>query len=270
LRKSPKVLATQKITLINSTNQLQNRLNDLESFKSTILAMKLFAADELAIKKLDHKIMQSKEKLTGQDWIDLLNTKSILRQRNLTLIETCAFSLINNNVSLELDSIQKVLLSCGILNYNDEQFYLYLIKNLANVLDKSKSDRDWLVKNEANMLSIINSIGMLQIREKSILDNIGVLLQNSTSSKLITSYIITCGFVCLEPTDKKAFESLIAKVNLDSFSLTSLKGKLLLLNFVSSLCILDRSTDAFLASVLNENFWNEFLDGIYNNCFKLA
>lgn len=262
--RSPRLFGENiKNSLTDSSRLLKNSLNEIEKFSSIILAMRLFPEDPLVVKQLDYKLLQSKEKLNGKDWIDLFNTKSILRQRNMTLIESCAYSLINNKTMLDIDSVQKILLSCGILSYHDEQFYKYLVENLLAILEKNKSNQNWLSQNESNMLSIINSIGMLQVRDKKLLDSICRLLadQKTASSKLIISYVISCGFLSYQPSDKKCFDSLFTKINPESLAANNVKNKLQLLNYVWSLCVLDKTNDDLIAKVLVESFWSEFLNG---------
>ena len=255
-----------KTPLIESSRYLKQNINEIDQFNCILKAMKIFAADQLVTKQLDYKLMQLKDKLTESNWTDLLNTKSILRQRNMTLIESCSYSLINMKAVLDIDALQKILLSCGILSYHDEHFYKYLMENLENILEKkAKSNPNWLNQNESNMLSIISSIGMLQLRDKKVLETICKLLADnkSVSTKLVISYVISCGFVSYQPSDKNSFDELFKRINLKSFVLTNTKDKLGLLNYVWSLCIFDKTTNEMLASVLDENFWSEFVDGDY-------
>jgi len=103
---------------------------------------------------------------------------------------------------------------------------------------------------------------MLQLRDKKVLDTICKLLVNnkSASAKLVISYVISCGFISYQPSDKDSFDALFKRINLKNFVITTSKDKLGLLNYVWSLCIFDKATNEMLASVLDENFWSEFLD----------
>lgn len=261
--RSPRLYGENVRPLINeSTRLLRSNLNEIEKFSNILQTIKMFPLDDVVIKQLDYKILQSKEKLNNKDWIDLLNTKSILRHRNITVIETCAYSLINNKASLDLESIQKIFLSCGVLNYIDEQFLKYLSENLLNVLEKNKSNANWLHENESNLLSIICSIGMLQIRDKKLIDAICKLLaeQKSVSNKLVMNLVVSCGFLRYQPSDKKSFDSLTSQVKLENLSTASQKDKLLYLNYVWSSCILDNTTNEILGLILDENFWSELID----------
>ena len=71
------------------------------------------------------------------------------------------------------------------------------------------------------------------------------------------------GFRSRRWSDKNSFDELFKRINLKSFVLTNTKDKLGLLNYVWSLCIFDKTTNEMLASVLDENFWSEFVDGDY-------
>lgn len=137
--RNPNLFSFQTLDIVRAyTNTVRERLDELDNLQNLKLAMKFFTNEPSIIKKLDNKLLQLSNKLTSLDWVDLLNSKSIYRQRNVSILESCAYNLIKkkDDKALNVESIQKCLLSCGILNYNDDQFYKFLLDSLNEELKK--------------------------------------------------------------------------------------------------------------------------------------
>ena len=88
-------------------DRIKIRLPEIDTFQSFKAAYKLYRNDLLIIKKLDDLLIKATNKLQSQDWIELLNTKSILRQRNLTVLETIAYTVINKTNQGEINMDMK-------------------------------------------------------------------------------------------------------------------------------------------------------------------
>ena len=253
-----------------------DKINQIDNYKSLVLAMKLFAPktkfhqtdqelkkqDTLNVKKIDDRIMKISDNLDWNDWIDLFKTKSILRLRNLNLLEACSFNIIKkcDNSSLSLDKIQTLLLSCGILSFTNEQFYKFLIDKLLEVIKANLNNSGWLKDNETNLLPIINSIGILKLNDKKLLDTLCLFLsQNQLSSNtLATHFVVSCACLDYQPNEK-SFEALRNKLSLSSFKTEERLDKIALLDYVWSLCVLDSASSEFVAAVLKESFWNDLI-----------
>lgn len=226
--------------------------------------MKLFSQEPILIKKLDNKLLQIADGLGVADWVDVLNTKSIFRQRNLSVLESCAYNLIKKKDEklLNIDSIQKCLLSCGILHFHDSQFYKFLLESLTNELNKNESNKNWLEENEKSLSSIISSLGIIQLRDEALLDTLcRVFKNNMDKKKLIINFAISCASLNYEPV-KPVFKSLIANIDVNDFDLSKdRKEKINFLTYVWSLCALNCHNQKFVSKVLGEEFRNSLLEG---------
>ena len=253
-----------------------DKINQIDNYKSLVLAMKLFAPktkfhqtdqelkkqDTLNVKKIDDRIMKISDKLEWNDWIDLFKTKSILRLRNLNLLEACSFNIIEKcgDNLLSLEKIQTLLLSCGILSFTNEQFYKFLIDKLLEVIKANLNDSNWLKENETNLLPIINSIGILKLNDSKLLDTFCLFLsQNQLSSNtLATHFVVSCACLDYKPNEE-SFKALRNKLSLNSFKTVERLDKIALLDYVWSLCVLDRASNEFVAAILKESFWNDLI-----------
>lgn len=250
--------------------QIKKNINQIDNIQSLILANKLFSNEQLVIKKLDDLLIKSSHKLTGQDWVDLLNTKSILRLRNLSLLESCAFSLIDktrkNQFAMDVTSIQKCLLSSGLLNFHDEEFYKFLTDSLNKQLVKN-SNREWLEKMEFEISSAISSLGILQLRDTALIDSICVMLNKVDPvkfQKLIVNFVISCAALYYKPKINNSyaeFDELVSKLKESNFDTADVTNKIKLLDYVWSLCVLNVSKVDLISNVLNDSFLKSILTG---------
>lgn len=254
--RTPQLYKMQLLDTVRGyTNLIRDKLEEIENYTQLKQAMKIFYAESSTTKFLDQKILKLAENLKASDWVDLLNTKSIYRLRDLAILDLCSYNLIKIK-NTDIESIQKCLLSCGILNYHDQQFYKFLLDSLLNEL-KNNESKDWLKKNEKNLLSILSSIGMLQLRDDKLLDFIQYTLEkNPDLSKLIVNFITSCGGLNFRA---KNLDKLKSKINLDSFDLADRKEKVSLINYVWSLCSLDSPDSKLIDHVLGEQFWKDLL-----------
>lgn len=219
--------------------------------------MKLFQNDQLLLKNLEEKIFKLSETLTTDNWIDLLNTSSIIKRRNINVIETCAYNI--NGQKINLASVQKCLLSCGVLNYKDDQFMKFLVNRTNKFLEENLSDSKWVVDNKVNLFSIISSIGMLNIRDTDCLNSFcEILVNNCQDSRLLINLVITCGSLNFKPN---LTEKLVQKIKLTDFNLQKIekREKMFLLNYVWSLCMLNQAKNEFIDVVLRKDFWEEMI-----------
>ncbi len=243
---------------IDILNLIHAKINDLKSFDHLIQAFTIFSADNYVLTFLGDKILQISETLTVENWIALLNTCSIIKYRNLKIIEACAYNISGKNI--DTHSIYKILLSCGILNYkHNSQFLKFLIQRFNELLGESKSNKVWFQDNKIELFSIISSIGMLQLREKVCLNNLSELLNvNCEDPRVIINFIITCGSLNYDPN---GYEKLIAKIKLTDFNKEmDTREKMFLLNYVWSLCMLKQPNKQFISAVLNQNFCNDLVE----------
>lgn len=245
---------------------IRDKVDQLKTYDSIKITMKLFQNDQLLLKNLEEKILKISETLTTDNWIDLLNTSSIIKRKNINIIETCAYNI--NRQKISLASAQKCLLSCGVLNYRDDQFMKFLVNRVNELLDENKSDSKWVLENKVNLFSIISSIGMLNIRDKNCLNNFcEVLVNNCQDSRLLINLIITCGSLNFKP---HLSEKVVEKIKLTDFSFQNMerREKMFLLNYVWSLCMLNQSKDEFIDVVLKRDFWEEMIGNDENELYK--
>ncbi|RNA37044.1 TBRG4 isoform X1 [Brachionus plicatilis] len=256
LLRTPQLYKMQLLDTVRSlTNSIRNRLEEIENYAQLKLATKIFYAEPTTTKRLDQKLLKLAEHLKASDWVDLLNSRSIYRLRDMAILDLCSYNLIKLK-KIDLDSIQKCLLSCGILSYHDQQFYKFLLESLHDQLKRNDS-KDWLKKNEKNLLSILSSIGMLQLRDDKLLDMFQYKLEkDSDVSKLIVTFVTSCGNLNYKV---KNLNKLKSKIDLKSFDLTDRKEKVSLLNYVWSLCSLDSPDSKLIDHVLGEQFWQDLL-----------
>ena len=246
----------------------RTRVTELAKFESILKAMKLFTNERNLMNILDEKILESSEKLTDKNWIELLNKKSILRQRNIKIIEACAYNLMNRKAAMDIDDIQTCFLSSSLLSYNDEQFFKYLLEKFGRMLSAESADAEWLKKNKASFDSIINSIGMLKLRDAAVLNNICSYLANKSNnapSQLLLSFVITCGNLNFMP---KLFEKVFAKLSYKDLRINdsdTVKDKIKTLNFVWSLCILNQVNNDLIGIVMDQTFWQKLIGGKWDD-----
>lgn len=267
LLRSPSLLKGSGLSLARTyTDSIRDRLDEINTFGALKLAMKLFAQEPSMVKLLDTSLHKIADKLSVLDWVELLNTKSIIRQRNLGILELCAYNLIKNREQqqtppLAIESIQKCLLSCGILNFHNGQFYNFLLDNLSTLIKTHERDANWCKFNENNLNSIINSIGILQLRDENLIDSLCLLLKNnSDQKKLLTSFVISCASVNYHPM-RQVFKQIVEEIELKHFNLDDKKEKVNLINYVWSLCLLDCADSKMIATVLDKNFNSSLLKG---------
>ena len=252
---------------------MKSDAQSIEIYSNILTAMKLFSRNVEFVSNLDQKILRLSEQLNVKNWIDLLITKSILRQRDVNILEAAAHQLIaldKEQNKLTLDNVQQALLSCGILSFMDEKFEKHLIGCLSNALKKpdllkKKSETETLLG------SIINSIGMLQIRDTRTLNTLAKYLMDNfgQSQKLLTSFVITCGHLNYNPNTAE-FKQMIKKLNTTTHPMTEKKDKIMFLNYVWSTCLLKCPNTTFMATVLDEQkFYGELLHGTLNLFFSI-
>jgi hypothetical protein len=244
-------------------NHARDNLELLDNITEIKLASKIFAIEPLVIKRLDNLLIKIGEKFNSKDWVEILNVKSINRQRNMVLIDSCAFNImrLKDQEPLDIDSIQKCLLSCGILSFLDVQFFKTIVDSFINVINSKNNQSAWIKQNEQNLISIVNSIGMLQLRDKKLLDTLcSFLAKNiaSISPNLIVKFIISCSHVNYLPGDSAPsndFKRLLEQISVKNFNLEDQKDKINFLNYVWSLCALDLVDPTLVSRVLDESFW---------------
>ena len=238
---------------------LKQSLSQLRDFDSILAALKLFSTDFQTISKIDRRIFQLTDSLTKSNQIDLLNTKSITRQRNSKIIESCIYNLSKNeNLELTMVDIQKCLLSCGILNVHDETFYKFLITKLKDNLKniKTKTDFD---SNETELNSIITSIGMSLLLEQDLINLIAhTLIKFNASPKLLINLVISCAFVNFAP---KNLSEILAQIKPNDFKMADKRDNIIFLNYVWSRCVLDVPDNDLIAKILDEKFSSNLVAG---------
>ena len=252
-----KLINLKKVTDNEILSLIRNKIDELKTYDSIIKTIKLFQNDQQILKSLEDQVLKMSENFTTDNWIDLLNTSSIIKRRNISIIETCAYNINGQNISLA--SIQKCLLSCGVLNYRDDQFMKFLVKRVHKFLDEHESNSKWVNENKVNLFSIISSIGMMNLRDKDCLNSFcNILASNCQDSRLIINLIITCGSLNYNPHSS---DKLVDKINLSDFNLQKMdrREKMFLLNYVWSLCMLKQPKSEFIDAVLKKDFWEEFI-----------
>jgi hypothetical protein len=260
-------IAKEKLDSIDNYSTLKKamKLFTQKASKKTLKSVDVIAQETLIVKKIDEKLLKIQDKLTAVDWVDLMNTKSILRHRNINLIEACAYKLTNFNDSnvMNIDAIQSIFLSCSILSFSNIQFFNFLLNKLLDILKTNDTNSDWIKKNDRTLNAIINSIGILKLKDSKILDTLVVFLDKNLdviSDKLIISLIKSVASLDYKPPDD-GFGRLTAKINKGSFNLNETGEKTLFLDYVWSLCVLQVNNQELVAAVLDETFWKSLIKG---------
>lgn len=261
----------------HARSQIESKLDSLADAKR---ALRTFTSDSDVVARIDLRISQLADKLTLADWIDLFNTKSVLRQRNIALLEICAYNIMkltngdgtSSKLSLQLEHIQKCLLSCGILHYHELTFFKFLADELRKQLEngEEKLPATWMNENETCLLAIINSVGMLQLRDERMLDALGnVLKRHPDRKRLVVSFVQTCGALNYAPST--SFKQIVTSVGNDPLASGHFKlvdndavgvggrERHSYLNFVWSLCLLNEASSYLVASVLEKKFFDSIL-----------
>lgn len=278
-------------TFTQTTDYLRTQLDKLESVGDAKRALKLFASEPAVVQRIDLRISQLADQLSLDQWVDVFNAKSVLRQRNVALLEICAYNIIKHATKnpsqsdasvLKLEHIQKCLLSCGILNYHDATFYTFLVTQLRMLLlneigqsssssssppsPSSSSSSSWIADNETHLLAIVNSLGMLQLRDEKMLDALASLLRLHPErvAKLTISFVQTCGALNYAPPND--FAQIVAAlgdpVSSGHFNLdASGRDRHGFLNFVWSLCVINQANPYLIAAVLERKFFDAILTG---------
>ena len=107
--------------------------------------------------------------------------------------EALAYHLVNFKEEFELTEIKKCFLSFGVLNFYEEQVYSRLLKDLNLLLNKATEESKLL--NDTDFNVILMSIGMLQIHEEKLIDDIcAYLVKNKTehSKMLLLNFVVSC------------------------------------------------------------------------------
>lgn len=248
---------------------LKSDQQNIETFSNMLLAMKLFSHNSDIIRSLDEKVIRQSDKLTTKNWLDLLNTKSILRLRDVNILQACTYQVTNSPDSsaaaaISLEDIQRSLLSCGVLNFFDNQFHKFLLDSLNKLIQGGVGGNKLAktAENEAHLTSIINSMGILMLRQSSLLKNLCKHLHDNylKSNKILVSYVTSCGFLNFKPKVAE-FAKIVQAIdssNIDQCQ--SNKEKLAFLNYVWSTCVLNCPNEKFIAKALDESFWTSLLD----------
>ena len=157
-----------------------------------------------------------------------------------------------------------------MLHYNDETFFKFLLAQLARQLGTAAASEPakWLAAHEASLGPIISSLGMLQLRDEALLDQLTSLLTaggQAAPPQLVVSFVQTCAALAYLPgaaaqsdeqRRKVLREQLIAGVDVSAALATSATRyeKLRFLNFVWSLCCLGAAREDLVAAVLSSTF----------------
>ena len=284
LRKTLAALARDASSLAEISNDLEKfielakkNLDLIDNYSTIKKAMKLFTQnpskntlkpkdvilqEALITKKLDEKILKLQNNLTSTDWIDLINTKSILRHRNQNLLESCVYNLtkLDDENALTIGAIQSLFLSCGVLKVYNVQFLKFLLNKFLKILKTNESNVDWVKENEKNLNLIINSIGILRLKDSETLDALCALLNKNPSfgHKSTINFVKSAASLNYKPPGDD-FIQLLEKINVNSFNLTEIKEQVLFLDFVWSLCVLRVQNPKLVATVLSVKFWNNLI-----------
>lgn len=236
---------------------IANKIHELQNIDSIIKANKLFSTNASVLKTLDETILKLNEQVTTEQWVDLLKVKSMLKIRNVKIIEACAYNITDKKI--DINSIQECLLSSGILKYHDEFFFKFLVQRFKELIDEFKTGQNWVKDNEKILFSIISSLGMLNLRDKYCMNVLCDLLASDChDSRVLINLVITSGSMNYDP---KKIDDVISKIKLADFSdITHKKHKMFLLNYVWSLCMLNRANSDFIKEVLKEDFWQELIE----------
>lgn len=256
------------VLLHEMTDHLRSCLEKLDSVEDAKRALKLFTLEPAMVNRIDMRISQLADKLTLDDWVEVFNYKSVLRQRNVALLEICAYNIIKHQVAsskpLRLEHIQMCLLSCGVLNYHEETFYKFLVEQLRKLCEEQTSDvsNEWMKANEPFLKAIINSIGMLHLRDDKMLDALGRLIKSFPDRvHLGISFVQTCGALNYAPVDfAQIVSSLGDPVASGHFKIEeNSRDRHNFLNYVWSLCALNHANSYLIASVLEKKFFDKII-----------
>jgi hypothetical protein len=222
--------------------------------------MRIFNKDKIALQVLNKKILEMKSKLLPKNWIEILERKSIQRDRDLALLHTCIYQLNNQpTVPFNLLEIQKCLLSIGCMKIvDDETFLKRLTNDLKLYLEKAIADPSQHVE-PTLLTSCIKSIGILSLRDESTLNILCEFLiariarTNYASSAVeLCKSCANCNFV------PKNFDKLTISIKKNNFNSLFKTDPVLFLNYVWSLCVL-KQVDLDLIKIV---FQDQFLADI--------
>jgi hypothetical protein len=269
LKKSTAILKHDEFKLA-LLNEIRNRSTTMTDYQDIISSMYAFQDDNEVMLQLDTCLVAITDSLKEHQWIDILKVKSILRKRNRLILELCAFNIVNiPHNRLTLGDIQQCLLSCGILTLVNNELYKSLIENLSDKLDdfiKNPSQFVSDVESTNNLKSIINSLGMLQILDVQLLNKLTRLLSDEyfkNHDDLLISFIITCATLNYKT---KSFEDIAFKKVIHNIrpidKITNIDSKVLL-NYVWSMCCLNKVEQNMIEYVLNRQFSMAMTSGYF-------
>ena len=251
-------------TLTTLLGSIRGDLAELKTCKDFTSALRLFSTDSEVLAFIDNRVVQSGECLSCADWIEIVNTMSIIRHRSVAALESCAYRLIEERHThhMSVEAVQKCLLSCGLLKFHDDQFLRFLTSAMLRELSVNEFNVSWLVKNEQLLLSVINSLSIMRIRNDALMRALGLFLQGKWQrfSNLAIAYLIACGTLYYQP-ERGVLEQLSANVNEENFDLHQYKEKLHFLNYVWSLCALNETANVkhAIPILLDRSFWSDII-----------
>jgi hypothetical protein len=250
--------------------KMRESIDKIETMEGLKMALKAFAAEPLTLKLIDNRIMKLMEKFTTIELVDLLNTKSILRQKNISVLNTCAARIISrvDEDKLDVSMIRRCLLSCGLLSYLESQFLKTALEKLTELVVANLQNAEWFAANAADLSVIVTSIGMMKLKETACLDALSQLLIANKSamsiSDLVLKFVLACAVIGYKPQGE--FKQLVDLIAIEQFDLTQKNDQMKLLNFTWSMCSLGIDRKEMINAVLDEKVWKNILKG--NLCGK--
>ena len=232
---------------------LKPKLYDLKTPEGLFHALRTYNEEQSLIETIDEVLLNMAPELKKSDWIALLNTKSLKKQRNIKLLQACSFNLLNCQSEFTIQEIKTCLLSYGVLNYHDEQLFTRLAKDFCTHLSN-----DSVTINEEILNIIILSFGMLRLRDIKVLNQLCSYLIKNPSKELIINFTISCGNLNYRPEN---FEKLLSELSLELFDFNNEKKSLQFINLTWSLCSMGLHNLEFIKTALKEQFWKSVLDG---------
>ena len=264
--------ATDKDTLTDLYRKLMGTIREniekMSKSKSFNYALRAFAVEPYVVKRIDSHILKLSENMSSHDLVEIFNTKSILRQKNFSVLETCALNIIKrkNSEHLGIEDIHKCLLTCGVLSFYDNQFFTTLLDHFVHEMRQNETNSNWFKENASNLNAIMNSIGILKLHDEKNLNEICEILNKnkpSVGSEIVVNFLMSCAHVNYIP-EKKKLQNLASIIKLQQFNTKNKIDCTKLLNLVWSLCVLNVNTRQDLVNlVLDEKFWSVLLDCKY-------
>jgi len=222
---------------------------------------------EQYIQRLEDRAMDMSEQLTGVEIVNVLKVLGQKKRRSVPLVRKLTYHLEKRLIDLDLRTFCDILYTLNQLSF----------KSNGTILSEACYEAEKLIDLEtdgAAISSLLTSLGQLKMQAKPLLNKIAVhLLQKLTSDdpnhkvsdRELFAFTLTTATVNYKPKDSEhLFEIIMQRITPEKVKSFGAKHDLLWLDFVWSLCILNKATPELLTTVLSPEFYNKIIYSQYN------